>query len=368
MSKFPKFLMVASVAALTAAPAMAEKLGLGRAATEAEVAAWDLDIFPDGSNLPAGKGDVWTGEEVFADACAVCHGEFAEGAGNWPKLAGGADTLDHEDPLKTVGSYWPYLSTTFDYVRRSMPFGAAGTLSDDDVYAIVAYILYSNDLVDDDFVLSKETFSDVVLPNAEGFIVDDRAETEYGTFTNRCMSDCKPGAVEITTTVVFPGDPNSGFDATPISQAVMGTAGATPDAAASTEEASAEDAPAEETAVVGEVAAPAVMALDEELVAKGEKVFKKCKACHKVGDKAKNGTGPILNGVFGRAAGTVDGFKYSKPMLAAAEGGLVWDETELSGYLANPRKYMKGTKMSFAGLKKDKDVAAILEFLKSHSQ
>ncbi|MGM9401217.1 c-type cytochrome [Aliiroseovarius sp. KMU-71] len=361
MSKFPKFLMAASVAALTAAPAMAEKLGLGRAATDAEIAAWNLDVFPDGSNLPAGKGDVWTGEEVFAEACAVCHGEFAEGAGNWPKLAGGADTLDHEDPLKTVGSYWPYLSTTFDYVRRSMPFGAAGTLSDDDVYAIVAYILYSNDLVDDDFVLSKETFLDVAMPNAEGFIVDDREATEYGTFTNRCMSDCKSGAVEITTTVVFPGDPNSGTDATPISQAVMGTAAA----AAAPAEAEVTEAAAEEPAA--EEAAPA-MALDAELVAKGEKVFKKCKACHKVGDGAKNGTGPILTGVYGRAAGTVDGFKYSKPMLAAAEGGLVWDEAELAAYLANPKKYMKGTKMSFAGLKKDADIAAILEFLKSHSQ
>ncbi|WP_298558109.1 c-type cytochrome [uncultured Aliiroseovarius sp.] len=359
MSKFPKFLMAASVAALTAAPAMAEKLGLGRAATDAEIAAWNLDVFPDGSNLPEGSGDVWTGEEVFGEHCAVCHGEFAEGSGNWPKLAGGADTLDHEDPLKTVGSYWPYLSTTFDYVRRSMPFGAAGTLSDDDVYAIVAYILYSNDLVDDDFTLSKETFSDVVLPNAEGFIVDDRAETEYGSFTNRCMSDCKSGAVEIITTVVFPGDPNSGTDATPISQAVMGAAAS---AAAAVTEAAAEEPAAEEPA-----AAP-VVALDAELVAGGEKVFKKCKACHKIGDGAKNGTGPLLNGVFGRAAGTVDGFKYSKPMLAAAETGLVWDEAELSAYLADPRKYMKGTKMSFAGLKKDKDIAAILEFLKSHSQ
>ncbi|WP_424939847.1 c-type cytochrome [Aliiroseovarius sp. S253] len=369
MSKFPKFLMAASVATLTAAPAMAEKLGLGRTATDAEIAAWNLDVFPDGSNLPEGKGDVWTGEEVFADACAACHGEFAEGAGNWPKLAGGMDTLDHEDPLKTVGSYWPYLSTTFDYVRRSMPFGAAGTLSNDDVYAIVAYILYSNDLVDDDFVLSKETFLDVDLPNAEGFIVDDRAETEYGQFTNRCMSDCKPGAVEITTTVVFPGDPNSGTDATPISQAVMSAAGAAAETAEEpATEAPAEEAPAEEAAATEEAAVPAAMALDAELVAKGEKVFKKCKACHKIGDGAKNGTGPILNGVYGRAAGAVDGFKYSKPMLAAAEGGLVWDETELSAYLANPKKYMKGTKMSFAGLKKDKDVAAILEFLKSHSQ
>ena len=361
MSKSLKLLRTAATLAALGTAASAQVYGLGREALPEEVAAWDIDIRPDGLGLPEGSGSVLDGEDVFLERCASCHGDFAEGAGRWPPLAGGQGSLASEDPLKTIGSYWPYLSTTFDYVRRSMPFGAAGTLSDDDVYAIVAYILYSNDLVDDDFVLSKETFLDVAMPNAEGFIVDDRADTEYGKFTNRCMSDCKSGAVEITTTVVFPGDPNSGTDATPISQAVMGTAAA----AAAPAEAEVTEVAVEEPAA--EEAAPA-MALDAELVAKGEKVFKKCKACHKVGDKAKNGTGPILNGVYGRAAGTVDGFKYSKPMLAAAEGGLVWDEAELSGYLANPRKYMKGTKMSFAGLKKDKDIAAILEFLKSHSQ
>ena len=352
MSKFPKFLMATAIATLTAAPAMAEKLGLGRAATADEVAAWDLDVFPDGSNLPEGAGDVLTGEEVFADNCASCHGDFAEGVGNWPKLAGGADTLDHTDPLKTVGSYWPYLSTTFDYVRRSMPFGGAQTLSNDDVYAIVAYILYSNDLVDEDFELSKETFLDVEMPNANGFIVDDRAETEYGVFTNRCMSDCKTGPVEITRNVVFKGDPNAGAEADEVTTAAPAPEAPTEDAAA----------PA------AEAAAPVAAAFDADLAAAGEKVFKKCKACHKIGDGAKNGVGPMLNGVWGRTAGTVDGFKYSKPMMAAGEGGLAWDTETLSGYLANPRKYLKGNKMTFAGLKKDADIEAILEFLKSHSQ
>ena len=91
--------------------------------------------------------------QIFAEKCAACHGDFAEGVDNWPKLAGGADTLDHEDPLKTVGSYWPHLTTAYDYIKRSMPYGNAGTLSDDEVYAIVAYILYSNDLIEEDFVL-----------------------------------------------------------------------------------------------------------------------------------------------------------------------------------------------------------------------
>lgn len=356
MSKFPKLLIVCSVSALTcltAAPVMAEKLGIGRAATPAELAAWDIDVAIDGSNLPDGSGDVWTGEEVFAEHCAACHGDFAEGVGNWPKLAGGADTLDHEDPLKTVGSYWPYLSTTFDYVRRSMPFGAAQTLSDDDVYAIVAYILYSNDLVEDDFTLSRDTYMDVAMPNADGFIIDDRPAAEYSSFTNRCMSDCKSGPVEITRTVVFKGDPNAGASA---DEVVTTTS-------APTSEAPATEAPTDETQ-----ATPAAVAFDPDLAQKGEKVFKKCKACHKVGDKAKNGTGPMLNGVWARPAGMVEGFKYSEAMIAAAQDGLVWDTDSLSGYLASPRKFVKGTKMSFSGLKKEEDIAAILEFLKSHSQ
>ncbi len=348
MSKFPKVLMATAFATLTAAPAMAEKLGLGRAATEAEVAAWDLDVFPDASNLPDGSGDVLTGEEVFAEHCAVCHGDFAEGVGNWPKLAGGEDTLADDDPLKTVGSYWPYLSTTFDYVRRSMPFGNAQSLSNDDVYAIVAYILYSNYLVDDDFTLSKDTFLDVEMPNADGFFVDDRPETEYPVFTERCMENCKPGAVEITKTVVFKGDPNAGASADEVETS----------APAASDEATA---PADDTA-------PVAAAFDADLAAEGEKVFKKCKACHKVGEGAKNGVGPMLNDVWERAAGTVDGFKYSKPMMAAGEDGLVWNAETLSGYLADPRSYLKGNKMSFAGLKKDADIEAVLEFLKSHSQ
>ena len=198
MSKCPKsFVASALIAAMAAGPLWAEKLGLGRPALPEEVAAWDLDVSPDGTGLPEGSGDVWTGDELFADYCAVCHGDFAEGVGNWPKLAGGKGTLDHEDPLKTVGSYWPYLSTTWDYVNRSMPFGNAQSLTADEVYAIVAYILYSNDLVDEDFVLSKETFMEVEMPNADGFIVDDRLTAEAHFVRDPCMENCKDN-VEIT--------------------------------------------------------------------------------------------------------------------------------------------------------------------------
>ncbi|MDV7142937.1 c-type cytochrome [Tropicimonas sp. TH_r6] len=343
----------------TAAPM--GKFGLGRPALPEEVAAWNIDILPDGTGLPEGEGDVWTGEEVFADNCAVCHGDFAEGVDNWPKLAGGMDTLDHEDPLKTVGSYWPYLSTAFDYVRRSMPFGAAQTMSDDDVYAIVAYMLYSNDLVDDDFVLSKETFLDVEMPNAGGFIIDDRAETELPLFSQEpCMENCKE-TVEITKHVLFKdpipveeGDEEAAAEEAPAAEATEVAAAAPADAA-----------PAEAPAAAEE-AAPAEEAVDPELVAAGEKVFKKCKACHQVGEGAKNKVGPILNGVIGRSAGTGADFKYSKVMVEAGSGGMVWDEETLAAYLEAPKKFLKGNKMAFAGLKKEADTAAIIAFLKAH--
>ncbi|WP_093164097.1 c-type cytochrome [Aliiruegeria lutimaris] len=351
----------------TAAPM--GKIGLGRPALPEEVAAWNHDILPDGTGLPDGEGDVWTGEEVFADNCAVCHGDFAEGVDNWPKLAGGMNTLNREDPLKTVGSYWPYLSTAFDYVRRSMPFGAAQTMSDDDVYAIVAYILFSNDLVDEDFVLSKDTFFDVEMPNADGFIIDDRAETELGLFSAEpCMENCKE-SVEITMrAAVLDVTPDHGGD----------DEAAAEEAPAETEMAAAESTPADEAPVVqaaAEEAAPVATeepaaeetaAVDPALVADGEKVFKKCKACHQVGEDAKNKVGPILNGIVGRAAGTGDDFKYSNAMIEAGEGGLVWNDETLAGYLEAPKKYIKGNKMSFAGLKKADDIAAITAYLKAH--
>ncbi len=269
MLKFPK-LALGLVLTMAATPTFADKLGLGRVALPEEIAAWDIDVRPDGTGLPVGSGDVLVGEEVFADKCASCHGDFAEGVDNWPKLAGGADTLDHEDPLKTVGSYWPYLSTTWDYVNRSMPFGDAQSLTPDEVYAIVAYIIYSNDLVDEDFVLSNETFADFELPNKDGFIIDDRLETEHSKWVGEpCMENCK-AEVKVTMRAMV-------LDVTPED---------TSDNAAAVEPATAEPAKVEEAAVV-EVVEPAVAALDEELAAKGAKVFKKCKACHKVGDKAK---------------------------------------------------------------------------------
>ena len=173
---------------------------LGREALNEEIAAWDIDIRPDGTGLPVGKGTVAQGEPIYADNCAVCHGDFGEGTGRWPVLAGGHDTLTEERPEKTIGSYWPYLSTVYDYVRRAMPFGNARSLSDDDVYALTAYLLYLNDVVtDEDFELSNENFTDIHLPNEENFFMDDRAsEPHYAEKSEPCMKDCIPAAPKVT--------------------------------------------------------------------------------------------------------------------------------------------------------------------------
>ncbi|WP_339764749.1 c-type cytochrome [uncultured Sulfitobacter sp.] len=350
MSKFLKSISVGAVATMLAMPAVAQTYGLGRAALPEEIAAWNLDVHPDGTGLPEGQGDAIIGEEIFSAKCAACHGDFAEGIDNWPKLAGGMDTLDHKDPLKTVGSYWPYLSTSFDYIRRSMPYGNAGTLTADETYAIVAYILYSNDLIEDDFVLSKDTFLDVEMPNADGFILDDRVETEVAIWSGEpCMTDCKD-TVEVTMRALV-------LDVTPEEE----TTEAAVEAPAATAEPAVVEAQ-EETAPEPEVAA-----VDPALIEDGEKVFRKCKACHQVGDDAKNRSGPILNGVIGAAAGHIDGFKYSKALKTQAEEGLVWTDETLAEFLAGPKKYIKGTKMGFAGLKKDSDIAAVIAYLSTFS-
>lgn len=340
-------------------------LGIGRVALPEEVAAWDLDVSPDGTGLPVGSGSVEDGDALFQDYCAVCHGVFAEGVDNWPKLAGGADTLDRDDPLKTVGSYWPYLSTVWDYVHRSMPFGNAQSLSADEVYAITAYILYSNDLVEDDFVLSNENFTEIELPNAGGFIIDDRDQTELPLFSQEaCMENCKD-SVEITmraTVLDVTPDQSAAREAFLAEEAAEAAAEAGEEAPATAEAASAEASASEEAA------APAAGGLDMELVAAGEKVFKKCAACHQIGEGAQNKTGPQLNGVMGRPLGGMEGFGYSKTMAEMGASGTVWNEETMAAFLTKPRDFVKGTKMSFAGLKKEDEIAAINEYLKSFSQ
>src|SRR6185295_2929288 len=157
----------------------------------AEIAGWDIDVRPDGQGLPPGQGWVKAGEDVYMAKCAACHGEFGESAGRWPPVAGGAGSLASADPVKTVGSYFAHLSTVFDYVRHAMPFGDAQSLSNDELYAVVAYMLFLNDIVDEKFVLSRETFAQVKMPNAGGFYDDDRETTEKSFWSAPCMANCK---------------------------------------------------------------------------------------------------------------------------------------------------------------------------------
>ncbi|OYZ91655.1 MAG: cytochrome C [Xanthobacter sp. 17-67-6] len=181
-----------------AAPAAAASASVGRPALPEEIAAWDIDVRPDGQGLPPGKGSVKEGEEIFLQNCAVCHGEFGEGAGRWPVLAGGQGSLKSERPEKTIGSFWPYASTAYDYIHRAMPFGNAQSLEPNQVYAIVAYLLNLNDVVKDDFVLSRENFPKVTLPNVGAFYDDDRETAEKAFWNaNPCMKDCS-GEVKVT--------------------------------------------------------------------------------------------------------------------------------------------------------------------------
>lgn len=353
----PEAVVVAVAATEEMAPARPGGFGLGRTALPEEISAWDIDVRPDGLGLPVGSGDVWTGEEVFVENCAVCHGDFGEAVGRWPVLAGGRDTLTREDPVKTIGSYWPYLSTVYDYINRAMPFGYAQSLEPDDIYAITAYLLYVNDIVGDDFELSNENFLDVEMPNADNFFMDDRADVELPLFsTEPCMEGCK-ASVEITMHA-------SVLDVTPDTE--EDTASATPAVAevATTEvvaDVVAEEAPAE--APAAEVVQAAVP--DPALVAAGEGVFRACRACHQVGEGATNRSGPHLNGVVGRVIGSVDGFRYSNGFAEAASAGTVWTEVSLAAFLSDPRGAMPGTKMSFRGISNEADIAAMIAYLES---
>jgi cytochrome c len=186
--------LAVALAGATAVFAAERKLDIGRVATPQEIAGWDIDVRPDGQGLPPGSGSVKAGEAVYMGKCAACHGEFGESAGRWPQVAGGQGSLASHDPVKTVGSYFAHLSTVFDYVRHAMPFGDAQSLSNDELYAVVAYMLFLNDIVDDKFVLSRDNFAGVKMPNAGGFYDDDRETAEKAFWNAPCMTNCKDGA------------------------------------------------------------------------------------------------------------------------------------------------------------------------------
>lgn len=162
------FIGMASALALLSTGAGPAGPGLGRAATPEEVAAWDISVAFDGLNLPPGKGSVAEGAAVYAAKCQACHG--ARGIGNpADRLTGGIGTLGGR-ALKTVNSFWPYATTVFDYVRRAMPLNAPQSLTDSEVYAVVAYILSIDSIVAPDTVLDANSLSLVKMPNRAGFV------------------------------------------------------------------------------------------------------------------------------------------------------------------------------------------------------
>ena len=199
-------LMIAVVAAAflsmgvsTASAAEPGHFGYGTVPTAEQIAGWDIDARgEDGVGLPPGKGDVATGENVYAEQCAACHGTFGEGEGRFPKLAGGQGTLKDDRPELTVGSYWPYAPTLWDYINRAMPMPTPHTLSSNDVYALTAYILNLNNIVPNEFVADRDSLPKVRMPNRDNFIwTDPRPDTA----AEPCMSACRDSrSVTISST------------------------------------------------------------------------------------------------------------------------------------------------------------------------
>lgn len=151
-----------SVAIAEDAPQLGERLNA------AQLAAVDYTILPDGDGLPPGSGDAATGEVIYNVQCIACHGERGSDGIN-DRLVGGLGSIDSARPVKTVGSYWPYATTLFDYIRRAMPFQTPGSLSPDETYAVTAYVLYLNEIVEKDEALKASSLPDVRMPNRDNF-------------------------------------------------------------------------------------------------------------------------------------------------------------------------------------------------------
>jgi len=159
--------------------------GIGRPATQTEIAGWNIDVDRNGDNLPPGSGGVAHGREVFEQQCAACHGAKGEG-GVGDRLVGGQGTLATPKPVRTVGSYWPYATTLFDYIRRAMPQNAPQSLGNDDVYAVSAYILHLNGLIPAETTLDAGALRAIKMPNRNMFVGDPRPDVKNPA----CETDC----------------------------------------------------------------------------------------------------------------------------------------------------------------------------------
>ena len=162
-----RFVCLAGIAAGVAAQ---DGPGLGEPISEDDLAPWDISIETNGDRLPPGSGTAAAGEEIYRVQCLACHGEGGTGGPN-DALAGGHGTLTEMAQVRTIGSFWPYASTVFDYIRRAMPFNTPQTLSDDEVYSLTAYLLFLNGIIDEDDEMNARTLARIEMPNADGFIL-----------------------------------------------------------------------------------------------------------------------------------------------------------------------------------------------------
>ena len=170
MSTHNAALAAACALGLFSSVALAQSPNLGKVITPEEVAPWDISVSPDGAGLPPGSGTPKQGEAVYASKCLACHGEKGAGKPN-DALVGGIGSLAGDKPaLKTVGSFWPYATTIFDYVRRSMPYNESKTLTNDELYAVAAYILQLNGIIGENDTMNAQTLPKVPMPNRDGFV------------------------------------------------------------------------------------------------------------------------------------------------------------------------------------------------------
>ncbi len=171
-------LRVLCVPALLAAWVFAQagRYNIGREATREEVRAGDISVRLDGVGLPSGHGTPDEGRRIYAAKCSSCHGDRGEGTAHYPALVGGQGSLTSAKPLRTVGSYWPYATTVWDHIHRTMPYTEPGTLTPNETYSVTAYILFLNGIVDEHLELNEKTLPKVKMPNRDGFVADPRPD------------------------------------------------------------------------------------------------------------------------------------------------------------------------------------------------
>ncbi len=187
-------LLVAGIALVSASAALAQTPSypnVGRTPTKEEIQAWDIGVGPDGKGLPAGQGSAKEGAPIYAAKCAACHGATGQGGAIGPRVVGGkadTETLTTVRPVRSVGGYWPYATTVWDFINRAMPRGQSGTLTPNEVYALTAFILAKSDIIKEDDVLDAKTLPKVQMPNRNGFV-----PAKFSDIPDEKKRGCKQG-------------------------------------------------------------------------------------------------------------------------------------------------------------------------------